>query len=104
MDYLLEPDFPGRDALREQLATARVEELDECPCLKFNVSGPAIAEVKCRVPIEAHSASGDVNVLLHVVEGRLDELEFVHFDPSRPLRMPAPRELRRFCPTDWTID
>jgi len=104
MDYLLEPDFPGRDALREQLDTAQVEELDECPCLKFKVIGPAVAEVKSRVPIQAYSAGGDVHVLLHVVDGRLDELEFVYFDPSKPLQKPAPREFKRFCPTDWAID
>jgi len=59
MDYLLEPNFPGRDALREQVATAQVEELDECPCLQFHVNSPAIADVKRRVPIEAYNQRGD---------------------------------------------
>jgi hypothetical protein len=74
VDYLLEPDFPGRDALPQQVATAHVEELDGCPCLRFHVNIPVIAEVKHRIPIEAESKTGDIQVLLHVLEGRLMSL------------------------------
>jgi len=104
LDYLLEPNFPGRDALRQQIATAHVEELDDCPCLRFHVNAPVIAEVKHRIPIEAESKTGDIQVLLHVLEGRVDELEIVRANPAKPLKMPSVNELKRFCPDNWAIE
>ncbi len=102
LDYLLEPDFPGRDVLRQQVATARVEELDDCPCLRFHVTSPVTAEVKQRIPIEA--GSEDVEILLHVLDGRLSELEIVRKDPSKPLKIPALSEFKRFCPENWAVE
>lgn len=102
IDYLLEPDFPGRDALRAQVATVRAEELDDCPCLRLHVNGSPSANVKRRVPIEA--GGENIEILLHVVDGKLNELEFVWKDPSKERRIPAIRELKRFCPDDWKIE
>ena len=75
LDCLFEPDFPGRDALRDQAATAKVEELDE-----------------------------NIEVLIHVVDGRLNELEIVQKNPEQPVHIPPLSEFKRFCPDNWQID
>jgi hypothetical protein len=102
LDYLLEPDFPGRDALRHQAATAKVEELDDCPCLRFHVEAPAATGIKHRIPIEADSQN--IEILIHVVDGRLNELEIVQKNPEQPIHIPPLSEFKRFCPDNWQID
>ena len=107
LDFLLGADFPGRDALRSQLAAAKVDELDKCPCLKFHVDEAVPAVVKHRIPIEASAKDADgvdIQVLLHVVDGRANELEFVKGDGSTIRQLPSLTNWRRFCPDNWTIE
>lgn len=84
---LLENSFPGRNELREQIKTARVQTLTE---YKDNYGSIVFKEIKGekantigRVPVEAKTidqAGGPILILLHVIDGYIDELEFVRLD------------------------
>jgi hypothetical protein len=94
---LLDADFPGRKELRAQIEAASVREVDEDGSLEFRVRTAQKAPVARRVPVEAEARDadgGNVHVLLHVVDGRVDELEFYKEDGSRVLKRPALEELR----------
>lgn len=88
IDRLLAADFPGRDGLAEQARTALVRRIDEVGSLRFRVEGTPAA-VTQRVPVEGRYHDGDgsdgpgVNLLLHVVEGRLHELEVFKDDGTQ---------------------
>jgi hypothetical protein len=95
---LLAADFPGREALSEQLGSVAVRPLDENGSLELSTAaGAPRAEVVRRVPVEAELEDRDgvtVHVLLHVVDGLLKELE-VYREDSGPLqRRLEPDELR----------
>src|SRR5207249_2783750 len=81
---LLEKSFPGHDKLLEQLDGLSVRTIDEEGSLLLQVDPLAPpAEVKSRVVSEGYYCDEDkiscdgpkVNVLLHVVKGRLAEIE-----------------------------
>jgi hypothetical protein len=88
IELLLAKEFPGAEALRSQLETAKVSAIDAEGSLQFRVSGP-LASVQQRVPTEGYYFDMEgvdyrpaVNVLLHVVEGKLHELEVYKDDGS----------------------
>jgi hypothetical protein len=99
---LLERPFPGRDELRQQLKTAKVRVIDEDGGLEISVSSSTRAgHVKYRIPVEAEYEDADgstVHVLLHVVGGRANELEFYREDNSSVKSWPDPGLLRVFAP------
>jgi hypothetical protein len=99
---LLVPRFPGRDAIVAQLSRARVQVLDEDGSLGFDVpSDSEPAEVESRVPTEGTYQDADgitVHLLLHVVEGRIRELEIYKEDGSRVAISPADVVLDVFAP------
>jgi hypothetical protein len=92
---LLERDFVGRDNLLRQLDGLSVKTLDEEGSLSIRVDPLApSAEVKSRVVSEAYYCDeGDgipregarVNVLLHVVKGKLTEIE-IYKDNGSPIK------------------
>lgn len=93
---LLEEDFPGRDALREQAGRLLVRPLDAEGSLQLQASGPP-AEVKERVPVEAMLEDVDgvtIHVLLHVVDGLMNELEIYKDDLKAPRRKLSPEDFR----------
>ena len=71
--------WSGRDGLAEQARTALVRRIDDEGSLRFRVEGEPVAVAR-RVPVEGRYRDGDelsgpaVNLLLHVVGGRLHEL------------------------------
>jgi len=90
LDVLLGPTFPGAEALRTQVALATVRPLDAEGGLKFLVPAEPKAVVERRVPVEGELTDADgvtVHVLVHVVNGSLDELE-IYRDDSGPLLQP----------------
>lgn len=96
LNRLLEADFPGKKALSEQLAVAKVRQIDENGSLRFVIPRGPKAEVKGRVPVEAEALDTDglpIYVLLHVVNGVLWELEIYKADSSRVLSPPSPEKL-----------
>jgi len=87
---LLEPDFPGRDAVAAQIQSAMVRVIDPEGSLEIVTTDELPADVARRIPVEAEIVDGDgitVHVLLHVVDGYVTELE-IYRDDSGPLRNP----------------
>jgi hypothetical protein len=105
-EKLLEDDFPGGDELRQQLESVTVRRRDEDGNLELAVvSGPA-APVRNRVPTEGMYRDADglmVFVLLHVVGGKMKELEVFKENGSKVLRPPAPEALDLFHPGPLSI-
>lgn len=80
--------FDGAPALARQLATTLVTPLDENGSLRLHPGGTMPASVNRRIPVEANYPDADgviVHVLLHVIDGRLDELEVYREDSERVL-------------------
>jgi hypothetical protein len=97
---LLAESFRGSEALRRQAEVVRVHQECTCGCGSIGLvvarDQTIRAEVSERIPVEGRStASADdgapVEVLLHVVDGYLNELEVVPYSES--VRFPDPRTL-----------
>jgi hypothetical protein len=93
---LLEKDFLGRDRLLVQLDGLLVKTIDKEGSFSIMINPLAApAEVKDRVVAEAYYSDADpgsnegpqVHVLLHVVKGKLAEIE-VYKDDGSPIRKP----------------
>lgn len=91
---LLSVDFQGRSAIIDQLRDAQVRTIDEFGSLEIlSTSGPH-SEVKQSVPVEATGADSDgveVYALLHVHNGRVQELERYKADGS-PIKVWPPAD------------
>ena len=90
---LLQRPFAGRDALRAQLADARVVACGtrDTRTLVFAPPSPNVpqANTESRVPVDAVIADDDgtdIEVLLHVVGGFARELEIYRVDGAPILR------------------
>jgi Domain of unknown function (DUF6984) len=99
---LLEPVFPGRDELSQQLDTAKVRTIDEDGSLEFSINSSIRADnVKHVVPTEGEYEDPDgitVHVLLHLLGDKAKELEFFREDGSRVQTWPEPGFVRVFAP------
>lgn len=93
---LLETHFLGRDQIEEQIRVCKVRALDDDGCLEFAVpSGTGTAMVTHRVPVEAEaddSGGNRVHMLLHVVNGIIDELEFFTESGNPIIGLPPPEK------------
>jgi hypothetical protein len=88
VDSLLGATFPGREALVQQWLSAEVRRIDEDGSLQIRTHGGPPADVVRRIPVEAELEDEDgmtIHLLLHVVEGLLDELEIYRND-SQPVQ------------------
>lgn len=105
---LLEPNFHGRNELRIQLDSVEAKTIDEEGSILFRVNSTVVATAKVRVPVEAWYSDVDteplvgpfVRMLLHVVAGRLFELEIYKEDGSPIVKKPNPQELTLFLPSN----
>jgi len=82
LDVLLREPFPGRDEIREQIRDSQVSEWpDGSGSLEFETLSKVIAPVLQRVPVEGAAGQGVdlIQVLLHVVLGKIKHLEFVNY-------------------------
>jgi hypothetical protein len=96
IEKMLAADFPGKDEIASQVATALVRKIDGNGSLEFLVRDTTKASVKRRVPIEAeaHDADGiTIHILLHVVEGIVSEFEVYKDDGSDVVAIPGPEDL-----------
>lgn len=97
LEVLLGTDFPGKDAVAEQVAVASVREIDDNGSLEFAPSDKTPAEVVRRIPVEAELDDSDgvtIHVLLHVVDGLVKEMEVYRDDSGRVQRALAPEDFR----------
>jgi Domain of unknown function (DUF6984) len=87
----------GRDEVYEQLRSAKVTPIDKNGSLRFHVTSPVVAAgINQRVPVTAIFDDADgmpIYILLHVVEGKLWELEIYKADGSRILNPSIPERL-----------
>jgi hypothetical protein len=98
IERLLEDPFPGRDELLCQLDKALVAKIDENGSLEFSFPNSDFpkAKVNRRVVVEGELDDTDgvgVHVLLHVVDGALNELEVFKEDNSRVLALLDPKAI-----------
>ncbi len=88
MERLLRAEFEGRDALVAQLQTAMVKRIDRNGSLRFRNEGGPHAHGAQSIAIEGFyrdDVGGHgplVHLLIHVVDGRLHELEIYKEDRS----------------------
>ena len=97
---LLEPEFPGRDELRDQLATARAIDLEDGG-FALECETAVRAPVKVTVPTEGEYVDADgvpVHVELHVVDGVMSELDIYKNDSSKVVDAPTASKLDVFAP------
>ncbi len=101
IDHLLEGTFPGSDALREQINSCKALIIDENGSLKLRVTSDTKARTKSRIPTEGEAEDSDgvtIHVLLHVVDGKMHQLEIYKEDSSPVISLPLPQEFRLFRP------
>jgi Domain of unknown function (DUF6984) len=101
LDKMLEGDFPGRDAVTEQIRDALVRQIDSEGSLEFKVQSDKRVETKFRVPVEAWCGDSDgrtIYLSLHVVNGRVSELELYKDDSSLICEKPIAEKLEIFIP------
>ena len=88
IEKLLEPEFVGRDELRAQLQTVTGRQLlDDGTFLELRCGSSVTAPVRNRVPTEGRcrdTDGGPIDVLLHVVDGLMHQLEILKY--GGPLR------------------
>ena len=97
VERLLSEDFPGVADLSAQLAGATVSPIDLNGSFKFHVAPERRASVQGRVPVEAEYEDFDgitVHVLLHVIDGLLDEIEVYRDDSGSIIRPADPSSFR----------
>lgn len=74
---------------------------DEYNSLALSVNSPILASTEFRVPVEAEYLDADgvpICILLHVVDGRLNELEIFKADGGTIKNSPRPD---LFVPKKW---
>jgi len=97
-ELLLDAPFVGRDEIREQLAQCLVRAIDEDGSVQIKASGTK-AVVERRIPVEAVFTDSDgvfCHILLHVVDGLVNELEVYKDDPSRVIDVLDPSAIRLY--------
>jgi hypothetical protein len=98
IDKLLSVNFKGKTELIEQIDKARVRTIDENGSLRFSTTSDVMANVNSRVPVEAECLDSDnilIHALLHVLDGRIWELE-IYRDDSLTVK-------RRVDVDDWEV-
>ncbi|MFK4853597.1 DUF6984 family protein [Microbacterium sp. ZW T6_19] len=85
-------DFPGNAELHDQLRSVTVADIDADGSLRLSTRGAARADVPRRIPVEASYLDRDgvrVHLLLHVVDGYLDEFEVFREDSKPVINRPV---------------
>jgi len=95
LERLFEVDFSGRSELKEQALDAQGSLIrgtnDNYGSINIRTSSDRRADVKDRVPVigmTKDEGGGHVEILLHVIDGKINELEFVRMDGDRWLDDP----------------
>ena len=100
IDRLLSVPFQGRDQVRDQARSARVRWISNAaaPALIIQPSAESkTANVSTRVPTDAtgrDSDGGEIFFLLHVVDGRLSEIEVYRGDGEPIQKFPPPETVK----------
>lgn len=99
--FLLKEDFPGRDELMIQVGSSKVRTIQEYQdnwgSLEFLINSDIKANVKERIPVQASALDEDnvpIIIFLHVVNGKIDELEIVKANNSPIIKQFTAADLR----------
>jgi hypothetical protein len=99
LNRMLEVDFQGAKELKHQLAGLLVKSLDKgidnYDSIELKVSSGRSVKVEKRVPVVARAYDSDgtpIEVLLHVLNGQLNELEVIKFDGTPIVDRPKASE------------
>jgi hypothetical protein len=102
LDQLLASDFTGKEELECQIANSLVTTIDEDGSIKFKIGSDACASgIRYRVPTEGEFQDSDgvaVHVLLHVIDGYVDELEIFKENTLRIQDWSQASSIRVFTP------
>ena len=93
---LLEPEFPGRDELREQLASVKAKQVIEDGTLSLRCPEGPPARCKHNIANEATCSDADgglISVMLFVGNGMMEMLEIIKYDSTPIIRPPAADDL-----------
>lgn len=85
-------DFQGNAELHDQFRSITVANIDADGSLRLSTRGAAPADVNRRIPVEASYLDRDggrVHLLLHVVDGYLDEFEVFREDSGPVISRPV---------------
>jgi hypothetical protein len=85
LSKLFERDFTGKAEIVEQCRNAMVKIIDAEGSFRIKSERALQANLAQRIAVEAYYFDTDeiiINVLLHVVDGWVDELEIVKFDQT----------------------
>lgn len=99
LNALFAKNFPYRDAIREQIDNSLVRSVNcKCGCntIEFSTKSKNLIPTKERIPVEASYFKGEqpYEILLHVVDGKVNELEFVTYGDIVDLGYPKTGDLR----------
>lgn len=100
VDRLLELPFPGRDEIVQQVAGAKVRDVagdgDHKGSIEFKIYTEIRTPVESSVPVEARGFDEDgieVDFLLHIKDGVVQELEVLKANGSPIVRRPGAETL-----------
>jgi hypothetical protein len=92
---LLEADFVGRGEIEDEVSHAEASLIagtdDNYGSINIRTSSERKAVVVNRVPvmgITKDEAGGHIEILLHVIEGKVDKLEFIRMDGTPMIGLP----------------
>jgi len=94
---LLSEPFVGRDEIRAQISECLVMPYPDGTGFIFLVPSHPMVPTKERIPVEGEGMDIDgqrIHYCLHVVDGKVDELEIVKESNSPVFRPPDPREIQ----------
>jgi hypothetical protein len=89
--------FPGHDEVAQQIAIARCQTLDAQGSLALLATAAPRADVARRIPVEGEVEDVDgvtIHLLLHVLDGYIDELEIYREDGADLVAPIRPDSLR----------
>jgi hypothetical protein len=101
LDCMLSAEYPGKQQVANQLDNVHVEPIDDNGSLRFIVTTSTIAPVVRRIPVEAEAIDTDgicIHALLHVVDGKVQELEIYKDDSSAVADRPNPQQWQIIVP------
>jgi hypothetical protein len=96
LDKLLSANFRDVEVLRDQASSAKVRNFADdkvCnPSIEFNVNATSRAELTERIPVELRTQHREpyIEFLLHVSDGKIEELEYIIYSMNVIQLFPLP--------------
>jgi len=95
---MMETDFPGRDVVKEQLEACQVSTVLPDGTIRIHTPVKEKAPVLFRVPVDAYGNDTkdgmSIHILLHVVNGIVEELEILKLGSDSSPNMPPVEDLK----------